>query len=64
MLTAYRELLFQRPHSVPVEALRSWYVNTSVSGTMFFLMCWCIRNAVGFYSRVHAAIKPSHYIRS
>jgi hypothetical protein len=25
--------------------------------TLFFLMCWCIRDAVHFDSRVHAAIK-------
>jgi hypothetical protein len=24
-------------------------------------MCWCIRDVVHFDSRVHAAIKPSHY---
>src|SRR6202035_1221713 len=38
-------------------------VNTSLSGTLFFSMCWCIRDVVHFDSRVHAAIKPSHYIR-
>ena len=26
-------------------------------------MCWCIRNVVHFDSRVHAAIKPSHFIQ-
>jgi hypothetical protein len=31
--------------------------------TLFFSMCWCIRDVVHFDSRVHAAIKPSHYIR-
>jgi hypothetical protein len=36
------------------------HVNTSLSGTVFFSMCWCIRDAVHFDSRVHAAIKPSH----
>ena len=35
-------------------------VNTSLSGTVFFPMCWCIRDVVHFDSRVHAAIKPSH----
>jgi hypothetical protein len=35
-------------------------VNTSLSGTLFFSMCWCIRDVVHFDSRVHAAIKPSH----
>jgi hypothetical protein len=30
-------------------------VNTSLSGTLFFSMCWCIRDAVHFDSRVHAA---------
>ena len=39
------------------------HVNTSLSRTLFFWMCWCIRDAVHFDSRVHAAIKPSHYIR-
>src|SRR5258708_30806709 len=39
------------------------HVNTSLSRTLFFSMCWCIRDAVHFDSRVHAAIKPSHYIR-
>src|SRR6204780_5801407 len=44
-------------------ALSLLRVNTSLSGTLFFSMCWCIRDAVHFDSRVHAAIKPSHYIR-
>jgi hypothetical protein len=35
-------------------------VNTSLSGKLFFSLCWCIRDAVHFDSRVHAAIKPSH----
>ena len=35
-------------------------VNTSLSGKLFFSVCWCIRDAVHFDSRVHAAIKPSH----
>ena len=39
------------------------HVNTSLSRTLFFSMCWCIRDAVHFDSRVHAATKPSHYIR-
>jgi hypothetical protein len=30
-------------------------VNTSLSGTLFFSMCWCIRDEVHFDSRVHAA---------
>jgi len=30
-------------------------VNTSLSGTLFFLACWCIRKEVHFDSRVHAA---------
>ena len=30
-------------------------VNTSLSGTLFFSMCWCIRDAVHFDSRMHAA---------
>jgi hypothetical protein len=38
-------------------------VNTSLSRALFFSMCWCIRDAVHFDSRMHAAIKPSHYIR-
>ena len=37
------------------------FVNTSLSRTLFFRMCWCIRNEVHFDSRVHAAIKPSHF---
>jgi hypothetical protein len=44
-------------------ALSLCHVNTSLSGTLFFSMCWCIRDVVHFDSRVHAAIKPSHYIR-
>jgi hypothetical protein len=44
-------------------ALSRPLVNTSLSGTLFFSMCWCIRDAVHLDSRVHAAIKPSHYIR-
>ena len=34
-------------------------INTSLSWTLFFLMCWCIRDAVHLDSRVHAA-KYSH----
>jgi hypothetical protein len=34
-------------------------INTSLSGKLFFLMCWCIRDAVHLDSRVHAA-KYSH----
>src|SRR3954451_22131293 len=30
-------------------------VNTSLSETLFFSMCWCIRDAVHFDSRMHAA---------
>jgi len=30
-------------------------VNTSLSGTLFFSMRWCIRDAVHFDSRMHAA---------
>jgi hypothetical protein len=30
-------------------------VNTSLSGTLFFSMCWCIRDEVHLDSRVHAA---------
>jgi hypothetical protein len=32
-------------------------VNTSLSGKLFFLVRWCIRDAVHLDSRVHAAIK-------
>jgi hypothetical protein len=35
-------------------------VNASLSRTVFFSMCWCIRDVVHIDSRVHAAIKPSH----
>ena len=42
-------------------ALLDLDVNTSLSRTLFFSMCWCIREVVHFDSRVHAAIKPSHY---
>ena len=41
-------------------ALAHRCVNTSLSGTLFFSMCWCIRDVVHLDSRVHAAIKPSH----
>jgi hypothetical protein len=34
-------------------------INTSLSWTLFFSMCWCIRDAVHLDSRVHAA-KYSH----
>ena len=37
-------------------------VNASLSWTLFFSTRWCIRNDVHFDSRMHAAIKPSHYI--
>jgi hypothetical protein len=30
-------------------------VNTSLSGTLFFLIRWCIREVVHIDSRVHAA---------
>ena len=30
-------------------------VNTSLSGTLFFSVCWCIREVVHIDSRVHAA---------
>jgi hypothetical protein len=30
-------------------------VNTSLSGTLFFSVCWCIRDVVHLDSRVHAA---------
>jgi hypothetical protein len=36
-------------------ALSLRVVNTSLSGTLFFPMCWCIREEVHFDSRVHAA---------
>jgi hypothetical protein len=42
-------------------ALSHQRVNTSLSRTLFFPTCWCIREVVHFDSRVHAAIKPSHY---
>jgi hypothetical protein len=35
-------------------------VNTSLSGKLFFLSRWCIRDGVHLDSRVHAAIRPSH----
>ena len=35
-------------------------VNPSLSGKLFFSLCWCIRDVVHLDSRVHAAIKPSH----
>jgi hypothetical protein len=44
-----------------VLSLRAWcarrhrVINTSLSGTLFFLMCWCIRDVVHLDSRVHAA---------
>ena len=47
------------------EALRArspCRINTSLSWTLFFSTCWCIRNGVHLDSRMHAAIKPSHYI--
>jgi len=31
-------------------------VNTSLSGTLFFSMCWCIRDVVHLDSRMHAAL--------
>jgi hypothetical protein len=31
-------------------------VNTSLSGTLFFSVCWCIRDVVHLDSRVHAAL--------
>ena len=40
--------------------LRRSRINTSLSGTLFFFECWCIRDGVHLDSRVHAAIKPSH----
>jgi len=43
-----------------LRALTLFPVNTSLSGTLFFWMRWCIRDVVHLDSRVHAAIKPSH----
>jgi hypothetical protein len=37
-------------------ARRQSGINTSLSGTLFFLMCWCMREEVHFDSRVHAAM--------
>jgi hypothetical protein len=37
-------------------------VNTSLSGTLFFLSCWCIRDVVHLDPRVHAAIKAISHI--
>ncbi len=34
-------------------------VNSSLSRTLFFSICWCIRNDVHFDSRMHAATKPT-----
>jgi hypothetical protein len=34
-------------------------VNSSLSWTLFFSICWCIRNEVHFDSRMHAATKPT-----
>jgi hypothetical protein len=42
-------------------ARRSRGINTSLSGTLFFLMCWCMREEVHFDSRVHAAISQLTY---
>ena len=36
-------------------ALAHLPVNTSLSGTLFFSTCWCIRDVVHLDSRVHAA---------
>jgi len=40
-------------------ALSVTCVNTSLSWTLFFSICWCIRNEVHFDSRMHAATKPT-----
>jgi hypothetical protein len=37
-------------------------VNTSLSETLFFLPCWCIRDEVHLDPRVHAAIKAISHI--
>ena len=42
--------------SRPLASVRQHFLKR----TLFFLVCWCIRDAVHFDSRVHAAIKPSH----
>ncbi len=42
------------------ECARAQSVNTSLSETLFFSMCWCNPTVVHFDSRVHVAIKPSH----
>jgi len=34
-------------------------VNTSLSETLFFSLCWCIRDECALDPRLHAAIKPS-----
>jgi hypothetical protein len=38
-------------------ALAQLHGNTSLSRTVFFSMCWCIRDGVHLDSRVHAAIE-------
>jgi hypothetical protein len=43
-------------------ARRHLAINTSLSGTLFFLMCWCMREEVHFDSRVHAAISQLTYL--
>jgi hypothetical protein len=45
---------------VPHRVFAARCVNTSLSGKLFFSVCWCIRNGVHLDSRMHAAIKPSH----
>jgi hypothetical protein len=37
-------------------------VNTSLSRTLFFSLCWCIRDEVHLDPRVHAAIKAISHI--
>jgi hypothetical protein len=48
------------PSNEVLRARSHCLVNTSLSGTLFFWMRWCIRDVVHLDSRVHAAIKPSH----
>jgi hypothetical protein len=48
---------FLVPFAKKRRMLRCSRVNTSLSGTLFFFECWCIRDGVHLDSRVHAAIK-------
>ncbi len=60
---------FERVHACSLHFSRndrclfaSSRVNTSLSGKLFFSLCWCIRDDVHLDSRMHAAIRAISHL--